>query len=118
MLGAAFKPGTDDTRNSPALTVAELLAARGAHVTVFDPEASVESVPGVTASASVEECLNDADVVLHLTEWPLFRQLDPAALIGLVRRPVLIDGRLKLDAAKWRSAGWSVIQPGRPALEG
>ena len=60
----------------------------------------------------------DADVVLHLTEWPLFRQLDPAALIGLVRRPVLIDGRLKLDAAKWRSAGWSVIQPGRPALEG
>lgn len=118
VLGAAFKPGTDDTRNSPALTVAELLAARGAHVTVFDPEASVESVPGVTASASVEECLKDADVVLHLTEWSLFRQFDPAALIGLVRRPVLIDGRLKLDAAKWRSAGWSVIQPGRPALEG
>ena len=118
MTGVAGRIALTGGIASGKSAVADLLAARGAHVTVFDPEASVESVPGVTASASVEECLSDADVVLHLTEWPLFRQLDPAALIELVRRPVLIDGRLKLDAAKWRSAGWSVIQPGRPALEG
>ncbi|WP_040162183.1 UDP-glucose dehydrogenase family protein [Nigerium massiliense] len=113
VLGAAFKPGTDDTRNSPALTVATMLADAGASVRVFDPQASVVEVPGVEAAATVEECFDNSDVMLHLTEWPLFRQLDPAAFVTRVANPLLIDGRLKLDADLWRAAGWTVVQPGR-----
>ncbi|WP_028707329.1 UDP-glucose dehydrogenase family protein [Propionicicella superfundia] len=114
VLGAAFKPGTDDTRNSPALTVADHLAAAGADVWIYDPEAQV-SGPSFTQAETVEDCLRDAELVLHLTEWPLFRQLDPADCAGLVRNRVLIDGRLKLDRARWQAAGWKVVQMGRAA---
>jgi UDPglucose 6-dehydrogenase len=88
VLGAAFKPGTDDTRNSPALTVADHLAAAGADVWIYDPEARV-SGPTFTQADTVEECLQDAELVLHLTEWPLFRQLDPAECGSLVKNRVL-----------------------------
>jgi UDPglucose 6-dehydrogenase len=112
VLGAAFKPGTDDTRNSPALTVADHLAAAGADVWIYDPEARV-SGPTFTQADTVEECLQDAELVLHLTEWPLFRQLDPAECGSLVKNRVLIDGRLKLDRARWQASGWKVVQMGR-----
>jgi UDPglucose 6-dehydrogenase len=112
VLGATFKPDTDDTRNSPSLTVAASLAKAGAEVRVYDPQAHVH-LPGVTQLPSVLEALEGADIVLHLTEWPEFRQLDPTALDGVVRSKVLIDGRLKLHRPTWKRAGWKVIQLGR-----
>ncbi len=112
VLGAAFKPGTDDTRNSPALDVAHFLAEAGADLHVFDPQARVEREDMVQA-ASVEDALTGAELVLHLTEWPEFRQLEPSQLSGLVRNKVLIDARLKLDRAIWQQAGWKVVQLGR-----
>ncbi len=112
VLGAAFKPGTDDTRNSPALTVATDLARRGATIVVFDPQATVHW-PGIAQAGSVEETLAGADLVLHLTEWPEFRQLDPAALGALVQNRIIIDGRLKLHPPTWQDAGWKVVQMGR-----
>ncbi|WP_375429748.1 UDP-glucose dehydrogenase family protein [uncultured Friedmanniella sp.] len=115
VLGASYKPGTDDTRNSPALTVAELLHARGAQVRVFDPQARLPTRDGFTQVASVEEALRDADITLHLTEWPEFRQLDPVELGTLVRHKVIIDGRLKLHVPSWTDAGWKLVQIGRAA---
>lgn len=114
VLGAAFKPGTDDTRNSPALTVAQYLADQGADVWVFDPQARVE--PGCfTQADSIEDAIRDAEIVLHLTEWPEFRQIDPSKLNGLPKNKVLIDGRLKLHRPTWVRAGWKVVQMGRAA---
>ena len=113
MLGAAFKPGTDDTRNSPALTVADHLHAHGADVRIYDPQARLPPREGFTQVASVEQALLGAEVVLHLTEWPEFRQLDPEKLGELVKSKVIIDGRLKLHAPTWRNAGWKLVQIGR-----
>ncbi|MCW2810662.1 MAG: ugd [Friedmanniella sp.] len=113
VLGAAFKPGTDDTRNSPALTVADRLHESGADVRIYDPQARLPPREGFTQVASVEQALLGADIVLHLTEWPEFRQLDPERLGQLVKKKVIIDGRLKLQAASWRNAGWKVVQIGR-----
>ncbi|WP_026928328.1 UDP-glucose dehydrogenase family protein [Granulicoccus phenolivorans] len=114
ILGAAFKPGTDDTRNSPALDVADALAAKGAQVCVYDPQARVRHGDIVQAE-SIAEALTDAELVLHLTEWTLFRQLDPAEYVSLVKNPLIIDGRLKLDRPRWVEAGWKVVQMGRAA---
>jgi UDPglucose 6-dehydrogenase len=113
VLGAAFKPGTDDIRNSPALTVAHHLAELGADVHVFDPQAKLPQRSGFTQAASVDEAVRGAEIVLHLTEWPEFRQLDPTPLAELVKTPIMIDGRLKLDGPRWRAAGWKVVQIGR-----
>jgi UDPglucose 6-dehydrogenase len=113
VLGAAFKPGTDDTRNSPALTVADHLHARGAEVRVYDPQARLPPREGFTQVASVEQAALGAEVVLHLTEWPEFRYLNPEALGSLVKSKIIIDGRLKLHAPTWRNAGWKVVQIGR-----
>lgn len=112
VLGAAFKPGTDDTRDSPALTVARDLAARGGDVRVYDPQAEVGD--GLLyAAGSVREALADAELVLHLTEWEEFRQLEPAEYVAVVTNPLIIDARLKLDRHRWTAAGWKVVQPGR-----
>jgi UDPglucose 6-dehydrogenase len=113
VLGAAFKPGTDDIRNSPALTVADRLHARGADVRIYDPQARLAPREGFTQVASVEQALLGAEVVLHLTEWREFRQLDPEKLGHLVKSKVIIDGRLKLHAPTWRNAGWKLVQIGR-----
>ncbi|MCW2802041.1 MAG: UDPglucose 6-dehydrogenase [Propionibacteriaceae bacterium] len=113
VLGAAFKPGTDDTRNSPALTVADHLHAQGAEVRIYDPQARLPPREGFTQVASVDQAVHGADVVLHLTEWPEFRYLNPTHLAGLVRTKIIIDGRLKLHAATWEQAGWKVVQIGR-----
>lgn len=115
VLGAAFKPGTDDTRNSPALTVADRLHEHGADVRIYDPEARLPPREGFTQVASVEQALLGAEIVLHLTEWPEFRQLDPEKLAHLVKTQIMIDGRLKLHAPTWRNAGWKLVQIGRAA---
>jgi UDPglucose 6-dehydrogenase len=118
VLGAAFKADSDDVRDSPALDVAATLCARGADVRVYDPRAganAARAVPALDVVPSVEEALRDADVVLVLTDWAEFAGLDPVALVGLVRTPRVLDGRLVLDPDKWRAAGWELRALGRGA---
>ncbi|MEU5254020.1 UDP-glucose dehydrogenase family protein [Streptomyces longwoodensis] len=119
VLGAAFKPLSDDVRDSPALAVAEAVRGRGAHVRVHDPEAvdnARAAHPQLSYALDVAKACEDADVVLHLTEWPQYRELDPRALAAVVRRPALVDARNALDAHAWRAAGWTLCAPGRPRL--
>jgi UDPglucose 6-dehydrogenase len=116
VLGAAFKPDSDDVRDSPALDIAAQVAAAGADVYVFDPKANSNAklrFPALNYSNSVEECLSGAEIVLHLTEWKEFRALDPIKVKNLVARPNIIDGRNALDKAAWESAGWHFRGLGR-----
>ncbi|HUC27883.1 MAG TPA: UDP-glucose/GDP-mannose dehydrogenase family protein [Streptosporangiaceae bacterium] len=111
VLGAAFKPGTDDVRDSPALVVAAELAASGAWVRVSDPHACANAVPmypELDHTPDVNEACTDADLVLHLTDWPQYGEIDPVALRAIVRRPVLLDARNVLPLARWQAAGWAV----------
>ncbi|MDQ0634984.1 UDPglucose 6-dehydrogenase [Arthrobacter pascens] len=116
VLGASFKPETDDTRDSPALDVAARLAAAGAHVTVTDPKAVNHAwmrYPQLRFEASTERALEGAELVLLLTEWDEYRRLSPSAVGGLVRRRVVLDARNVLDPAAWEAEGWTVRGPGR-----
>jgi UDPglucose 6-dehydrogenase len=118
VLGAAFKPESDDVRDSPALNVAGLLQLNGATVNVYDPKAMENSqrlFPTLNYSTSVVEACERADAVLVLTEWREFVDLDPEELAGTVRAKVVVDGRNCLDAAKWTAAGWRVYALGRSA---
>jgi UDPglucose 6-dehydrogenase len=115
--GAAFKPDSDDVRDSPALWIAGQLHLRGALVRVFDPRANSTArrvFPTLEYAESAVDACRGADLVLHLTEWPEFREVTPADLEGVVRRRQLFDGRNLLDADAWRSAGWTVRSIGRP----
>ena len=117
VLGAAFKPQSDDVRDSPALWIAGELHRRGHHVVVHDPRAiptARQRFPDLTYILDLEEALTGADLVLHLTEWQEYRRLDPVCARALVRSPQLIDGRNVLDIDAWRAAGWSVRSMGRP----
>lgn len=117
VLGAAFKPLTDDVRDSPALDVARLLRQAGAEVQVYDPRANrnaKEVAPELQYAETAEDAIRAAHLVLHLTEWAEFRALDPARLRDLADRPCLLDGRNSLDAASWRAAGWTVRALGVP----
>ncbi len=119
VLGAAFKPNSDDIRDSPALDVAAACRMAGARVTVHDPKALDNArvrAPELDYAESVTDCVAGADVVLHLTEWAQYRELDPAALLDLVAEPVIIDGRNALDVARWQSAGWTYRALGRPTI--
>lgn len=119
--GAAFKPDSDDVRDSPALSIAGRLHLRGAQVTVFDPaatETARAAFPTLTYAASAEEACADADLLLHLTEWQEFRTVDPVALGSVVRRKQVIDGRNKLPLDAWREAGWTTRALGRAAHDG
>ncbi len=116
VLGAAFKPDSDDVRDSPALDVARRLQQEGAHVTVYDPAANLTAravAPRLRFAANAATACRKADLVLHLTEWEEFRRLDPEALGGVVRRRVIIDARNALDVPRWQAAGWVVQAPGR-----
>ena len=116
ILGAAFKPDSDDVRDSPALDIAVQIHAAGAHVVVHDPKATIPAskrFPALTFTESIEECLKDAEIVLHLTEWKIYRELDPVAMKSLVKSPILIDGRNMLDRSEWQKAGWRVRALGR-----
>jgi UDPglucose 6-dehydrogenase len=116
VLGAAFKPLSDDVRDSPALAIAAKLHAAGAAVRVYDPEANANAqrvVPSLTYAPDVDTALTGADVVLHLTDWPEFTELDPRHAARLVRRRQVVDGRNKLDEERWRLAGWTFHGLGR-----
>ncbi|MCK9893838.1 UDP-glucose/GDP-mannose dehydrogenase family protein [Frankia sp. AgB32] len=119
VLGVAFKPNSDDIRDSPALEVALALHRAGAHVAVYDPAAvtaAQEVHPNLHFADSVVGAVAGAEVVLVLTEWAEFRELDPAVLRPHVARPVVIDGRGALDPRVWRAAGWTYRALGRPPL--
>ncbi|WP_029105799.1 UDP-glucose/GDP-mannose dehydrogenase family protein [Mycobacterium sp. 360MFTsu5.1] len=116
VLGAAFKPESDDVRDSPALNVAGMLQLNGAAVNVYDPKAMDNSrrvFPTLNYSTSVLEACDRADAVLVLTEWQEFLDLDPEQLAATVRVKVIVDGRNCLDVAKWQAAGWRVHALGR-----
>jgi UDPglucose 6-dehydrogenase len=115
VLGAAFKPGTDDVRDSPALAVAAAVRSEGAIVRVHDPladETARQAVPQLGYADSPEKACDGADLVLHLTEWSQYRQLDPARLRDLVRVPRILDARNVLPFGQWRAAGWAVRSMG------
>jgi UDPglucose 6-dehydrogenase len=117
VLGAAFKPESDDIRDSPALDVALATQLQGAAVRVYDPQAmgnAKDSYPTLAYSPTALEACADADVVLHLTEWSEFRSLSPDDLAAVVRERNIVDGRSVLDPAMWRAAGWHVRALGRP----
>ena len=114
--GAAFKPDSDDVRDSPALFIAGQLHLRGAQVTVHDPEARATAsaaFPTLEYADSPLAAAEGADLVLHLTEWRDYRELDPGAVGAVVRQKVLLDGRNVLDLAAWRDAGWTARGMGR-----
>jgi UDPglucose 6-dehydrogenase len=115
--GAAFKPDSDDVRDSPALHVAAALRAAGASVTVHDPRAVDNAramFPDLDYAETADEAARDADVVLLLTEWSDYRQIDPTHIGTLVAARRIIDARNALDPAAWRAAGWTYRALGRP----
>jgi UDPglucose 6-dehydrogenase len=117
VLGAAFKPNSDDVRDSPALNVAGRLQLQGAHVAVFDPRATDNArkiFPTLEYTESVVAACRNADVVLHLTEWAEFRDIDPVELGEVVAQRNIVDGRNCLDVEAWRAAGWTYHGLGRP----
>jgi UDPglucose 6-dehydrogenase len=117
VLGAAFKPNSDDIRDSPALDVATAIHRGGGDVTVYDPAAMDNArlrYPQLSYADSAGEAATGADVVLHLTEWREFRDMDPAVLSEVVRERRVVDGRNALDPALWRAAGWTYRALGRP----
>jgi UDPglucose 6-dehydrogenase len=117
VLGVAFKPNSDDIRDSPSLAICGRLADEGAIVAVYDPVAmanAARSRPDLRYADSVHEAAQGADIVLHLTEWADFKDIDPAALARAVAGTILIDGRCTFDVGSWRAAGWTVLVPGRP----
>ena len=116
VLGAAFKPDSDDVRDSPALDIAAQIAAAGAIVTIHDPKAiapAKKRFPALGFSEDIEGALKGADLVLHLTEWKIYRELDPVKMAKLVANPIMIDGRNALDREAWTAAGWKFRALGR-----
>jgi UDPglucose 6-dehydrogenase len=110
VLGAAFKAGSDDVRDSPALDVAQILHGMGAQVTVYDPAALANArrtYPELGYAATLAEAARGAHVVLVLTEWTEFAELKPGDLATIVARQNIVDGRGVLDSELWRAAGWN-----------
>ncbi|MDQ1709631.1 MAG: UDPglucose 6-dehydrogenase [Frankiaceae bacterium] len=117
VLGAAFKPNSDDIRDSPALEVASTIQGLGATVTVYDPQANDNARakhPQLGYADSAVEAVRGAHVVLHLTEWREFRDMDPAVLSDVVAEKQIVDGRNALDPELWIAAGWHYRALGRP----
>ena len=116
VLGLAFKPGSDDIRDSPALAVATEVQARGARVTAYDPVAmdrARRAHPELDYAGSILGAAAEADVLLLLTEWPEFSQADPEVIGKAVTRRNIADGRNALDAGTWQAAGWTYRALGR-----
>lgn len=120
ILGAAFKPDSDDIRDSPALDIALALANGGANVQLHDPVALPQvrsrKMP-VTAIDEISEAFANADLVLHLTEWQNYRELNPANLGDVVKTKRIIDGRNVLDRGLWSNAGWQITYLGKPGSQ-
>jgi UDPglucose 6-dehydrogenase len=118
VLGASFKPDSDDVRDSPALNVAGQIHLQGGQVTVYDPkgmENAKRLFPTLGYAPTALDAVRGADIVLHLTEWREFRELDPAALAEVAGRRLILDGRNALDPVLWRKAGWTYRAMGRPS---
>jgi len=116
VLGAAFKPDSDDVRDSPALDIAVQISEAGAEVHVHDPKAiepARRRFPKLTYSSSIEEVASGSDAILHLTEWKMYREIDPIILKPKVKQAIVIDGRNALDRERWLSAGWKFRALGR-----
>lgn len=116
ILGAAFKPDSDDVRDSPALDIAAQIQAAGAVVTVHDPKAIANAqkrFPALKFAEEINNTLKDAEIVLHLTEWKIYREINPAQVKSLVKTAIMIDGRNALDRDAWRAAGWKFRALGR-----
>lgn len=114
ILGAAFKPNSDDMRNSPALDIAKKLADAGATVVVTDPAAGPvlqRKRPEITVAANAHDAINNSEVTLLLTEWDVFKNLDPTTLAPANK--IIIDGRNALDPQVWKDAGWDYYGMGR-----
>ncbi|MEU6034615.1 UDP-glucose/GDP-mannose dehydrogenase family protein [Actinomadura sp. NPDC047616] len=114
--GAAFKPNSDDIRDAPALDVARTMHGLGGHVRVYDPAAldnARRAFPELRYGANALDVARDADVVVLLTEWSEFREIDPDALAEVVGHRRIVDGRHALDATRWREAGWEYRALGR-----
>ncbi|MEU9074419.1 UDP-glucose/GDP-mannose dehydrogenase family protein [Kitasatospora sp. NPDC048538] len=117
VLGAAFKPGTNDVRESPALALAQALHQAGGVVTVHDPQAVATAMmrnPELDYSSDLPTALDGAELVVLATEWPEYQQANPQELVDNPARPLLVDCRTTLDPEPWRAAGWTVHQLGRP----
>jgi UDPglucose 6-dehydrogenase len=118
VLGLAFKPGSDDVRDSPSLHVCRMLMEEGATVTAHDPvaiENAARISPDLRYAGMVLQAAADADVILHLTEWADYRAIDPAMLATVVAQRNVIDARCTLDERPWQLAGWSFHALGRPS---
>jgi UDPglucose 6-dehydrogenase len=116
VLGATFKPDSDDVRDSPALDIAAQLQEAGATVVVHDPkgiEPARKRFPNLDYQEKVVDAVKGADAILHLTEWKEYRELDPSVIGQLVKGKFIIDGRNMLDRNKWRAAGWRFHALGR-----
>ena len=116
ILGAAFKPDSDDVRDSPALDIAVQIQAAGAIVTVHDPKAIANAqkrFPVLNFSTEINDTLKDAEIVLHLTEWKMYREIDPVKVKSIVKNAIMIDGRNALNRQLWRGAGWKFRALGR-----
>ncbi|MDQ6937233.1 MAG: UDP-glucose/GDP-mannose dehydrogenase family protein [Actinomycetota bacterium] len=117
VLGAAFKPNSDDIRDSPALDVAAAVQLSGAKVRLYDPQAMPNARllhPQLGYADSLTDAVTGADVVLLLTEWAQFRSMSPQAVGQLVAQRNIVDGRNVLDPVQWRAAGWHYRSLGRP----
>ena len=118
VLGAAFKPDSDDIRDSPALDVAGSMHLAGADVRVYDPKARANASavwPTLHYVESAHDAVRGSTIVVVATEWREFRDADPAELAGLAARPYVIDARNCLDVDAWRAAGWTYRGLGRHA---
>jgi UDPglucose 6-dehydrogenase len=117
VLGAAFKPNSDDIRDSPALDVAAAIQRSGADVHLYDP-AAMDNValrhPEIKLAESAVAAATGADVICHLTEWREFRDMQPSVLADVVAHKRIVDGRNALDPDLWRGAGWTYRALGRP----
>jgi len=119
-LGAAFKPNSDDIRDAPGLDVAATLARMGAQVVVFDPAAmdnARRQHPELGYGVNALDAARDADVVVLLTEWTEFREIDPDAMAAVAAHLRIVDGRHALDPVRWRAAGWEYRALGRPGAQ-
>ena len=116
VLGAAFKPNSDDVRDSPALAVAGQLSLAGASVRVYDPQGMDNAhkvFPTLDYAVSLEDALRGAELVILATEWQEFKEMDPQWAAELVDKQLLIDGRNVLNVTDWQNAGWKIQALGR-----
>ena len=116
VLGAAFKPNSDDVRDSPALAVAGQLSLAGASVRVYDPQGmdnAKKVFPTLDYATTLEDALSGAELVILATEWQEFKDMDPQWAAKFVDKQLLIDGRNVLKVAEWQRSGWRLRALGR-----